>query len=60
MSSDARSPITTHGAIVLSVVIRGKIDASAIRSPSILWTRKSAPTTDISSYPIFAVPTSCQ
>src|SRR5690606_18039044 len=34
MRSAARSPITTHGAIVLPVVIFGMIDASATRSPS--------------------------
>jgi hypothetical protein len=37
--SAARSPMTTHGAMVLPVVIRGMIDASAMRRLSKPYTR---------------------
>lgn len=37
--SAARSPITTHGAMVLPTVMRGMIEASAMRSLSMPYTR---------------------
>jgi len=60
MRSAARSAMTTHGAIVLPRVIRGMIEASAMRSLSIPYTRSWWSTTDIASRPIFAVPHWCQ
>lgn len=50
-----RSPMITHGAMVLPVVTRGMMEASAIRNPSMPYTRSCASTTDIASRPIFAV-----
>jgi hypothetical protein len=45
--SAAFSPTMTVGAWVLPCGIRGKIDASAIRSPMTPWTRSSGSTTPI-------------
>src|SRR3984893_11491089 len=59
-SSAARSPMTTHAAIVLPVVTRGMMDASAIRrflSPNTL---SSPSTTDIAFRPIRAAALWCQ
>src|SRR6267142_913385 len=53
--SAARSPITTHGAIVLPVVTRGMMEPSAMRRLSIPWTLREPSTTDIASCPILAV-----
>src|SRR5262244_4160833 len=56
----ARSPITTHGAIVLPVVTRVMMAASAILRPAIPYTARELSTTDIASRPIFAVHDWCQ
>jgi hypothetical protein len=53
--SEARSPMTTQGAIVLPVVTRGMIEPSAIRRLSMPWTLREPSTTDIASCPILAV-----
>ena len=58
-SSPIRSPIMTHGAIVLPVVITGMMEPSAMRSPSIPCTRSSLSTTAIASCPILQVQVGC-
>jgi hypothetical protein len=51
----ARSPMITQVAMVLPVVMRGMIDASAMRRLSMPYTWSLPLTTDNSSQPIFAV-----
>jgi hypothetical protein len=58
--SEARSPMTTQGAIVLPVVTRGIMEPSAIRRLSIPWTLSLPSTTDMESRPILAVQVWCQ
>src|ERR1700720_1134898 len=58
--SAARSPMTTHAAIVLPVVTRGIMDASAIRRFLSPYTLSSPSTTDVASRPILAVLLWCQ
>ena len=48
--------MTTQGAMVLPVVTRGRMEASAIRRPSMPWTFNRPSTTEVASRPIFAVP----
>ena len=55
--SAAFSAIITTGEAVLPETIRGMIEASTIRSPFNLCTRRSAPTTEFGSRPILHVPT---
>src|SRR5262245_10526279 len=56
----ARSPMITQVAMVLPVVMRGMIDASAMRRLSMPYTWSLPLTTDNSSQPIFAVQAWCQ
>ena len=53
----ANSPIITQGAFVLAEVIVGMIEASAMRRPSMPWTRSQASTTASGPEPIAQVPT---
>ena len=53
-SSAARSAITTHGAIVLAVVILGMMEPSATRKFSTPQTSRRPSTTDVDSLPILA------
>src|SRR5947207_4606557 len=55
--SAAFSPIMIDGALVLPDVSVGMIEASAIRRPTMPWTRSWASTTAIGSDPILQVPT---
>lgn len=55
--SAPRSPITTQVAMVAQVTMRGMIEPSTMRRPSMPFTLRSAPTTALSSLPIRAVPT---
>ena len=55
--SAAFSPIMIDGALVLPDVSVGMIEASAIRSPGMPWTRSWESTTAIGSDPILQVPT---
>jgi hypothetical protein len=57
INSAPRSPIKTQVAIVAQVTIRGMIEPSTIRSPSMPFILRSAPTTAASSRPMRAVPT---
>ena len=54
--SAAFSPIMIDGALVLPDVSVGMIEASAIRSPGMPWTRSWESTTAIGSDPILQVP----
>jgi SAM-dependent methyltransferase len=56
----ALSPMTTQGAIVFPVVMRGITEESAIRRPAMPCTFRSPSTTDVSFFPILAVPLGCQ
>src|SRR6056297_1247549 len=56
----AFSPIMIAAALVFPVTMRGMIEASATRNPSIPWTRRRGTTTESSSTPILQVPTGCR
>ena len=54
------SPIMMAAALVLAVTMRGMIEASTTRSPSIPCTRRRVSTTASSPVPIRQVPTGCR
>lgn len=57
MKSAARSPIITHGALVLPPITLGITEASAMRRPSIPFSRSWGSTTSPASEPMRQVPT---